>query len=124
MKHPLALALAAILGAAAPAYAQTTASDKTQTGAAAVPAQSNPLFTPSTLPLNYPAFDKIKDGDFAPAFDRGMADELKEVEAIVNNPDKPTFDNTILALEQAGQLLGRARTIFGNLDSADTNDAR
>ncbi|MDQ3228812.1 MAG: M3 family metallopeptidase [Pseudomonadota bacterium] len=119
MNHPLALTLAAILGAAAPAYAQTDSS-----GAAAVSAQANPLFMPSTLPLNYPAFDKIKDADFAPAFDRGMADELKEVQAIANNPEKPTFDNTILALEKAGQLLGRARTIFGNLDSADTNDAR
>ncbi|MDQ3057054.1 MAG: M3 family metallopeptidase [Pseudomonadota bacterium] len=119
MNHPLALALAAILGAAAPAYAQTDSS-----GAAAVSAKANPLFMPSTLPLNYPAFDKIKDADFAPAFDRGMADELKEVQAIANNPEKPTFDNTILALEKAGQLLGRARTIFGNLDSADTNDAR
>ncbi|MEJ7745374.1 MAG: M3 family metallopeptidase [Luteimonas sp.] len=125
MNHPLAMALAAILGAAAPAYAQTaTAPAKTASGTADVSTQANPLFAPSTLPLNYPAFDKIKDSDFGPAFDRGMADELREVEAIANNPDKPTFDNTILALEKSGQLLGRARTIFGNLDSADTNDAR
>ena len=131
MKHPLALALAAILGAAAPAHAQTApasaenpASTKNNPGTADVSTQANPLYVQSTLPLQFPVFDKIKDSDFAPAFDRGMAEELKQVEAIANNPDKPTFDNTILALEKSGQLLGRARTIFGNLDGTDTNDMR
>src|SRR5262249_19751116 len=85
---------------------------------------TNPFFAESPLPLHYPQFDKIQDSDFAPAFDRGMADELKEVDAIANNPKAPTFDNTIVALDRSGALLDRARTVFNNLVGADTNDAR
>jgi peptidyl-dipeptidase Dcp len=84
----------------------------------------DPLFAESPLPLHYPPFDRIQDSDFAPAFDRGMADELKEVEAIANNPKPPTFDNTIVALERSGAILERARTVFNNLVGADTNDTR
>jgi peptidyl-dipeptidase Dcp len=84
----------------------------------------NPFFAESPLPLHYPQFDKIQDSDFPPAFDRGMADELKEVEAIANNPKAPTFDNTIVALERSGAILERARTVFNNLVGADTNDTR
>ena len=97
MTHPLALALAVALTAiATPALAQSAKAD------AAVPAQAqpqagNPFFTKSTLPLQYPHFDKIKDSDFAPAFDRGMAEQLKEIDAIANQKAKPTFDNTIVA---------------------------
>jgi peptidyl-dipeptidase Dcp len=82
----------------------------------------NPFFTPSSLPLFYPHFDKIKDSDFAPAFDRGMADNTREIEVIANNKDAPTFENTILAMEKSGQLLTRAVVVFGNLTSANTND--
>jgi peptidyl-dipeptidase Dcp len=124
MKHPLALALAVALAATAPAYAQSEAN-------AAVPDQSkpassaaNPFFADSPLPLHYPQFDKITDADFGPAFDRGMADQLKEIEAIANNPAKPTFDNTIIAMEKSGRTLSRATTVFYNLVGADTNDTR
>lgn len=81
----------------------------------------NPLLTPSTLPLQYPRFDQIKDTDYAPAFDRGMADQLEEVNQIAQNPGKPTFANTIVALERSGQLLTRVNAIFSNLTSAHTN---
>ncbi len=85
--------------------------------------KDNPLLTESNLPLHYPAFDKIKNDDFVPAYEKGMADDLKEAEAIANNPAKPTFDNTIVALERAGQLLGRADRIFSNLNGCHTNPA-
>jgi len=84
----------------------------------------NPLFTESTLPLRYPRFDLLRDEHFAPAFDRGLAEHLEEVNAIATNPEPPTFENTIVALERSGRLAQRAFTTFFNLVSADTNDAR
>src|SRR5580658_7420482 len=88
----------------------------------ATPMQDNPFFTESTLPFHLPPFDRIKDSDYEPAFERGMADELKEVDAIASNPDKPTFDNTIVALERAGRLRGRVERVFDNLKGANTDD--
>jgi peptidyl-dipeptidase Dcp len=82
----------------------------------------NPLATASTLPFHYPQFDKIKDEHFIPAFNEGMRQQLKEVEAIANNKAAPTFDNTIVAMEKSGALLTRVQTIFGNLQGANTND--
>ncbi|HEY6359329.1 MAG TPA: hypothetical protein VIX35_13900, partial [Vicinamibacterales bacterium] len=57
-------------------------------------APTNPLLTPSALPFAATPFDKIKDTDFAPAFEAGMREQIAEVEAIANNPSPPTFDNT------------------------------
>ncbi|WP_368563692.1 M3 family metallopeptidase [Pseudoxanthomonas sp. UTMC 1351] len=119
MTTRLALALAATLGLAMPAYSQAAPAATTETAKAA-----NPFFAESPLPLHYPQFDKIKDSDYAPAFDAGMAEQLKEVEAIANNSDAPTFENTIIALEKSGQVLDRATTVFFALVGADTNDAR
>jgi len=129
MNHPLSLALAVALAAiATPAVAQSAKTDATVNASAkssAAQAESaNPFFAKSTLPLQYPHFDKIKDSDFGPAFDRGMAEQLTEIEAIANNKAKPTFDNTIVAMEKAGQLLGRTAAVFFNLTGADTNDVR
>ncbi|MGI8560437.1 MAG: dipeptidyl carboxypeptidase II, partial [Luteimonas sp.] len=125
MKHPLTLALAAALAGATalPALAQTPANESavSQTTEAK---QANPFFNESTLPLRYPHFDRVDDADFAPAFDAGMARNLEEVEAIANNPQPPTFDNTMIPLEEAGELLGRATSVFFNLVGTDTNDAR
>ncbi|MEO5565166.1 MAG: M3 family metallopeptidase [Luteimonas sp.] len=119
MKHPLALALAIAL-AGIPFHAQA----QDASPVVAQPQTSNPFSAESPLPLHYPQFDKISDADFAPAFDRGMAQELTEVAAIANNPAPATFDNTIIALQQAGKLLGRATNVFYNLVGADTNDTR
>jgi peptidyl-dipeptidase Dcp len=119
MTTRLALALAASLGLAMPAYSQAAAPASAEAAKA-----SNPFFSESPLPLHYPQFDKIKDSDFAPAFDAGMAEQLKEVDAIANNAAAPTFDNTILAMEKSGQVLNRAQTVFFSLVGADTNDAR
>jgi peptidyl-dipeptidase Dcp len=91
--------------------------------AAMAPAHANPLLTESKLPYHLPPFADIKDEHFAPAFERGMAEHMAEIDAIANNPAKPTFDNTIVALERAGELLGRARRVFNILNGALTNSA-
>ena len=82
---------------------------------------ANPLLVESTLPLHYPRFDQIHDADFQPALEQAMAGHRKEIEAIAANTDKPTFDNTIVAMERAGRPLSRVQTIFYNLTSANTN---
>ena len=82
---------------------------------------ANPLFAPSPLPLGYPPFDRIKDEHFAPAFDLGMAEQLTEVAAIAGHTGPATFENTILALERSGQLLGRVSRVFSNLNGCHTN---
>src|SRR5437016_12123369 len=81
----------------------------------------NPLLKESTLPYHYPPFDKIKDEHFVPAIEAGMREQLKEIDAVANNSDKPTFDNTIVALERTGRLLDRAEQTFSNLNSCNTN---
>jgi peptidyl-dipeptidase Dcp len=113
MKRPQLLIVAASLSLAFAAHA-----------AAAAPAldPSNPFAKPSTLPFHYPAFDKIKDEHFMPAFEAGMREHLREIAAIANNPKAPTFDNTIVAMERAGQLLARVSTTFSNLQTANTDD--
>jgi peptidyl-dipeptidase Dcp len=118
----LAVAVSLSLGACsreespAPEAAQPAADT-----AAAEMADTNPLLAPSTLPYQYPPFDRIRNEHFAPAFELGMAEQRAEVEAIATNEDAPTFENTIVAMELAGETLGRAQRIFGNLSSAHTN---
>ena len=63
----------------------------------------NPFYAPSTLPFHAPPFDKIKDGDYQPAIDAGMAEQRREIRAIADNPAPPTFENTLVALERTGQ---------------------
>ena len=83
----------------------------------------NPFFAPSTLPFQAPPFDKIKDDDYQPAMEAGMAAERKEIDAIANNPAPPTFDNTIVAMEKSGQLLRRVQAAFFAVSAANTNPA-
>jgi peptidyl-dipeptidase Dcp len=83
---------------------------------------SNPFVKPSTLPLQYPAFDKIKNEHFAPAFAEGMRQHAAEINAIANNKAAPTFENTIVAMERAGQMLNRVSVVFGVLSGSYTND--
>ena len=127
MKHPLALALAMALGTSLAPVGHATASPQSvdsKGDSVTSDASSNPFYTESPLPLHYPRFDQIEDSHFGPAFDRGMAEQLKEVEAIASNPEAPTFDNTIIALEKSGDVLSRAAAVFFALVSADTNDTR
>ncbi len=88
---------------------------------AALPA-ANPFAAPSTLPLQYPAFDRIGDADYAPAFDEGMKEQAAEIAKIANSKAAPTFDNTIVAMERSGRLLNRVSTVFFSLNGANTND--
>lgn len=78
----------------------------------------NPFYTT----YNYIPFDKIAESDYEPAILKGIEEEEKEIAAIVDNPETPTFSNTIEALEQSGQLLGKVTDVFFNLLSAETND--
>jgi peptidyl-dipeptidase Dcp len=91
---------------------------------AAADATGNPFYQVSTLQFQMPQFDLIKDEHFVPAMERGMEEHLVEIEQIANNPEPATFDNTIVAMERSGQLLGRVTTVFFSLTGADTNDQR
>lgn len=82
----------------------------------------NPLLTDSTLPYGAPQFDKIKTEHYLPAFEQAITEAKAEIDAIVNNPDAPTFENTVAALDEAGGRLNDAAGIFYNLMEADTND--
>ncbi len=82
---------------------------------------SNPFYAPSTLPFQAPPFDKIKDEDFQPAIEAGIAQQQAEIQAIANSPEPPTFDNTIVAMEKTGQLLDRVSAVFEGVTGANTN---
>ena len=121
MKHPLALALAIALSGTLVVGCTAGAQDDAQTQNVN---EANPLFAESTLPLKYPHFDKIEDSHYGPAFDRGMEEHLAEIEAIANNPEPASFDNTIIPLEKAGELLSRTSRVFFNLAGVENNDAK
>jgi peptidyl-dipeptidase Dcp len=111
-KHTALILFAAIaLGAAC---APATAAD-TQFG------PSNPFYAPSTLPFHAPPFDKIKDEDYQPAIEAGMAEELTEINAIAENPALPTFENTLVAMQKTGQLFRRVMAVFGAISEANTD---
>ena len=84
---------------------------------------SSPFYAPSTLPFHAPPFDKIKDEDYQPAIEAGMAEELVEIQAIADNPAAPTYENTLVAMEKTGQLLQRALAAFSAMTAANTNPA-
>jgi len=80
---------------------------------------ANPFYAPSTLPFQAPPFDKIKDGDYQPAIEAGMAEQRKEMQDIANNPAAPTFENTIVAMEKTGRLLDRVMGAFNGVTSGE-----
>ncbi|VBB45796.1 Peptidyl-dipeptidase Dcp [uncultured Paludibacter sp.] len=82
----------------------------------------NPFFEPYNTPHQTIPFDKIKTEHYMPAFEEGMKQQDKEIQAIVNNPKAPTFENTIAALDKSGELLDKVSSAFYNLLSAETND--
>src|SRR5262252_5261248 len=81
----------------------------------------NPFAAPSTLAFHLPPFDRIRDSDYRPAFEAGMAEQLREVAAIAHNSEPPTFANTIVALERSGRVLERVETTFSNLNACNTD---
>jgi len=82
----------------------------------------NPLLSDWNTPFQTPPFNEIKNEHFLPAIQEGMKAEIAEVDAIVNNPEEPTFKNTIVALEKSGKLLSKVNRVFGCLNGANTND--
>ncbi len=84
---------------------------------------SNPFFTEYQTPFQTPPFNLIRNRDYMPAFEEGIRLAEEEVDQIANNPDPPTFDNTIVAMEQKGKLLDKVSNVFFNLLSAETNDS-
>jgi peptidyl-dipeptidase Dcp len=84
---------------------------------------TNPLIAPSPLPYHLPPFADISDEHYEPAFEAGMRAHLEEIRAITSNVDEPTFENTMIPLERAGQILHRVATVFFNKSSSDSNEA-
>ena len=82
----------------------------------------NPFFEKYNTPHQTVPFDKIKNEHYEPAMLEGIKLHEAEIEAIINNPEAPTFANTIVAYEKSGKFLDRVITVFGNLRSAETND--
>jgi len=82
---------------------------------------ANPFYAPSTLPFHAPPFDRIKDEDYQPAIEAGMAEQLAEMQRIAQDPAPPTFENTFLAMERSGLLRSRALAAFNAVSEANTN---
>jgi peptidyl-dipeptidase Dcp len=82
----------------------------------------NPFFSDFKTPFGVPPFDKIDSTDYMPAFIEGMKQQKAEIDAIVNNKDVPSFDNTILAFDRSGLLLSRVSKVFYNINEANTNE--
>jgi peptidyl-dipeptidase Dcp len=104
----LALLFALAASLAVPAFAQAPAAD-------------NPLLKTWTTPFQVPPFSEIKPEHFKPAFEAAIAAQRKEVDAIVKNPAAPTFENTVEALDNSGELLSKVSGVFSNLQSSETN---
>lgn len=115
MRRLLILPLATMMGII------SACNSNQKSAAGADTSSTNPLFTKSTLPFEAPPFDKIKDSDFKPALEEGMKQHLAEIEKIANNPDAPTFDNTLVAMEKSGELLTRANRVLNVLTGANTD---
>jgi len=82
----------------------------------------NPFFVAYDTPFNVQPFDRIDEDHFVPAFEEGMALQNAEIEAIVDNPEAPTFENTMVALDRSGELLGEVSRVFFALSGSNTND--
>ncbi len=117
----ISLALAACSGKESTAPVTATTPD--QAGQSA-DASTNPFMTASSLPFQAPAFDKIKDSDYLPAFEEGMRQQLAEIKQITDNTQPATFDNTLLPMEKSGAILDRVSRVFFSVVQADTNPER
>ena len=111
-KTLMAAGLAVILGAC-------SSSKKSDVAEGATP---NPFFAEYTTPFGVPPFDQIEVAHYKPALLKGMEEQSKEIEAIVANPDAPTFENTIVALDQSGELLTKVMYAFGGQSCVNTTD--
>lgn len=84
--------------------------------------EQNPLLMDYDTPHQTPPFNKIKVEDYKPAFEQAIAEARKEIDAIVNNTEAPTFENTVVAMDRSGALLSRVEGAFFNVNAAETND--
>lgn len=82
--------------------------------------RQNPFLSPVLTPHQTVPFDKLTNADYLPALQEALAQGRKEVDAIVTNPDKPTFENTVVALERSGGLIRQVSRVMYNLSSAET----
>ncbi len=117
----LACACCALLAGGVGVNASAAVPAATTTRAPAAKTAGNPFFQPSTLPFGTMDFGKIKDADYVPAIEEGMRRQMREIDAIADNPAPPTFDNTIVAMEKTGQMLTRVMNVFSLYTGADTN---
>lgn len=130
MKSPLQLALSTVLVFTVAGcsksdtneIAESAPETPIETAMTTNPAESNPFFAESPLYMYYPQFDKIDNAHFVPAFERGMEEQLAEIDAIANQSEAPTLDNTLIPMERSGQTLNHVATVFFSLTSANTND--
>ncbi|WP_068401212.1 peptidyl-dipeptidase Dcp [Pedobacter cryoconitis] len=95
--------------------------NKEKSGSEQKSSSANPFTEASKLAYQTPAFDQIKDDDFQPALEQGMKIQLEEMQKIADNPDAPTFENTLVAMEKSGQMLTRTNNVFSALTSGNTN---
>jgi peptidyl-dipeptidase Dcp len=122
MSRRIALLLVVLLFAGMPTWAQSPApAAAAPARAQAQPAADNPLLQQWSTPFQVPPYNLIKPEHFLPAIKEGIAQNRREVDAIVNSPQPPTFANTIEALEQTGDLLSKVQGALGGLLSAETN---
>ncbi len=125
MKNSTLLAVFVLLLAAGGAHGQADLDprpDGRQTATDMTRPDENPLLSRSTLPFEAPDFDAIRTEHFRPAFEAGMERQLEEIRQIAENPEAPTFRNTIVALERSGRLLEQTQRVFFNLASAHTDE--
>ncbi|MDY3318426.1 M3 family metallopeptidase [Riemerella anatipestifer] len=111
-----------LYGSAGLSAVACTTMEKTKTSADIPVPAGNPFLEKSKLQYQAPEFDKIKDEHFKPAFDYGLKVQELEVQKISENTEAPTFENTVLALENSGEVLKRAQSLFYNLTGSNTND--
>ncbi|MBT0542886.1 M3 family metallopeptidase [Riemerella anatipestifer] len=111
-----------LYGSAGLSAVACTTMEKTKTSADIPVPAGNPFLEKSKLQYQAPEFDKIKDEHFKPAFDYGLKVQALEVQKISENTEAPTFENTVLALENSGEVLKRAQSLFYNLTGSNTND--
>ena len=104
-----------------PASSSTVKAPTEQAKAGSQAEADNPFYKTYSTRFEVPPFHLIKDEHYMPAFEKGMKDHLAEIDAIVNNPDAPTFENTVEALERSGKLLSKVQRVFYNLAGSNTN---
>lgn len=124
--HLNRLVLLALFGTVTVACSPSTErpTEGTTDTTAASEVEGNPLLAPSALPYGAPDFTHLRDEHLLPAIEQGMREAREEIRAIAENPEPPTFGNTLEAWERSGQQLSRVRRVFSQLNAADGNETR